>query len=30
MEAARAENRKRGFATARSVTETSIFLHQRQ
>ncbi len=28
MEAPCAENRKRGFAMARSVTKTSIFLHQ--
>jgi len=30
MEAACAENRKRGFAMAKSRTEWSISLHQRQ
>jgi len=30
MEAACAENRKRGSAIARSVTAEPIFLHQRQ
>ena len=30
MEAACAENRKRGFAMGGSVTKTAIFLHRRQ